>query len=238
MPSRAGLKAFQNGASVHSAGSPWVLLVDDDPLLLKSSRRALAERFEIKTAGTGQEALDLLKVLTPPSVVIVDQQMPGMQGIELLHRLRDLSPDTVRIMLTGQADLATAIQAVNLGQVFRFLTKPVELALLQQSVAEAVALYVQKREEAALIAAAMDQLAKVEPRAEALALSQLLKTRLTPRELEILRLIGQGGVAKDIGPQLGISHRTVDVHRSHILQKLGLHNSSSLVRVAIKAGLV
>lgn len=216
----------------------WILVVDDDPILLKSVSRALSDQATVETARSGQEALDLLRKEPAPAVAVVDQQMPGMTGIELLRRLKADFPGMVRIMLTGHADLPTAMDAVNEGQVFRFLTKPVALPDLQQVVAEALQVHQQRMEENRLMAQALAGQAQDGLDAEAQALQQLVAARLTPRELDVLRLVGQGRVSKEIGPELGISHRTVDVHRSHIMEKLGLHNATSLVRVALKAGLV
>lgn len=216
----------------------WVLFVDDDRILLKTVSRAFSGQVMVETAQSGQEALDLLRREPAPAVAVVDQQMPGMTGVELLRRLKTDFPDMVRIMLTGQADLPTAIDAVNEGQVFRFLTKPVALPDLQQVVAEALQVHQQRMEENRLMAQALAGQAQDGLDAEAQGLQQLVAARLTPRELDVLRLVGQGRVSKEIGPELGISHRTVDVHRSHIMEKLGLHNATSLVRVALKAGLV
>ena len=212
--------------------------MDDDPILLKSVSRAFFGQAMVETAQSGQEALDLLRREPAPAVAVVDQQMPGMTGVELLRKLKTDFPDMVRIMLTGQADLPTAMNAVNEGQVFRFLTKPVALPDLQQVVTEALQVHQQRMEENHLMAQALMGQSQDGSDAEAQALQQLVAARLTPRELDVLRLLGQGQTSKEIGPHLGISHRTVDVHRCHILEKLGLHNATSLVRVALKAGLI
>ena len=217
---------------------PIILFVDDDPLILRSMRRLFGDTHDIQTAQSGPEALALLAKGPQPAVAVVDQQMPGMSGIDVLRGLRQDYPDTVRIMLTGQADLPVAMDAVNRGQVFRFLTKPVDVPSLQQMVAESMEAFQQRNEENRLVAQAMALGRADGPGREASALQQLLEARLTTREMDVLRLIGQGRASKEIGPRLGISPRTVDVHRSHILEKLTLHNSTSLVRVAVKAGLV
>lgn len=215
-----------------------VLFVDDDPLILRSLHRLFLDRCEVLTASSGQEALELLKQSGPVQVAVVDHQMPGMSGVDLLRTLRQTHPDTMRIMLTGRADLPVAADAVNQGQVYRFLTKPVDMAELQQRVEEAMEAHHQRLEENRLMAQALALAWGGDPDREASALQKLLEARLTPREMDVLRLIGQGRASKEIGPRLGISPRTVDVHRSHILEKLTLHNSTSLVRVAVKAGLV
>lgn len=101
-----------------------VLLVDDEPRVLDGYRRNLRKRFEIVTATGPHAALELLQIDTDFSVVVSDLQMPGMDGIALLGKVRELDADITRIMLTGQADLNASIAAVNEGHVFRFLTKP------------------------------------------------------------------------------------------------------------------
>ena len=101
-----------------------VLLVDDDVNILAAYRRVLRGKLELSVADNGKEALNILKNAGPFAVIVSDYRMPEMDGIEILARARDLFPDTVRIMLTGQADMQAAIDAINQGNIFRFLTKP------------------------------------------------------------------------------------------------------------------
>ena len=101
-----------------------VLFVDDEPVLLQGYHRLLRKDYEISTAVGGGAALVLVQHEGPFGVVISDMRMPEMNGIEFLLKVRKAAPDTVRIMLTGNADLGTAIQAVNEGNIFRFLNKP------------------------------------------------------------------------------------------------------------------
>lgn len=104
---------------------PRIILVDDDSLLLRALRRILQDEFDIVTAESGEEAIKCLTDSGPFAVVIADFMMPGMDGIQFLDRWGFLAPDTTRVMLTGHANLDTAIDAVNRGKVFRFLTKPI-----------------------------------------------------------------------------------------------------------------
>ena len=115
-----------------------ILLVDDEPNVLQSMRRQLRKRFEITTAESGDEALVILKEKGPFAVIVSDMRMPGMNGVQLLSTVKDSFPDTVRMMLTGNADQETASEAVNAGQIFRFLTKPCSTAVLATSLALAV----------------------------------------------------------------------------------------------------
>lgn len=101
-----------------------VLLVDDDTVMLSVVRHQLDGRFDIVTAGGGTEALAAVESQGPFAAVVCDMRMPGMDGIEVLGKIREVAPDTVRIMLTGHADLQTAMDSINQGNIFRFLTKP------------------------------------------------------------------------------------------------------------------
>ncbi|MFD2234285.1 HD domain-containing phosphohydrolase [Phaeospirillum tilakii] len=104
---------------------PGVLLIDDDPHLLSALRRQLGDRFDITTACGGEEGVERVRAAASPfGVVLSDMRMPGIDGIETLRRIRDHAPDTVRMMLTGNADQQTAIDAINQGAIFRFYTKP------------------------------------------------------------------------------------------------------------------
>ena len=104
-----------------------VLFVDDEPNVLDSIRRQLRKSCEILTATSGAEALALLKDTGPVALVISDMRMPGMSGAELLAKIRDLYPDTVRMILSGQADLDSTIAAAKL------FSLPMSSALTSQS---------------------------------------------------------------------------------------------------------
>ncbi len=101
-----------------------VLFVDDEPNVLQAYSRSLRKLYQITTAASGDEALSLVNPEDPFAVIVSDMRMPGMDGVTLLSRMKETTPDTVRIMLTGNADQQTAIDAVNKGDIFRFLNKP------------------------------------------------------------------------------------------------------------------
>jgi two-component system, probable response regulator PhcQ len=118
---------------------PTVLLVDDDLEMLEMFGRILRrEPYHVELAAGARAAFRILAV-RPVSVVVSDEQMPGMAGTEFLARLQAEHPETVRIMLTGQASLSVAQRAINDGQVFRFLTKPIEARDLMRMIREGVA---------------------------------------------------------------------------------------------------
>ena len=101
-----------------------ILLVDDDANILSAFRRQLRKKFELKTAEGASAAMELLDSDGPFAVIVSDMQMPEITGLELLAHAREQFPDTVRIMLTGNADQRTAVDAANQGRIFRFLNKP------------------------------------------------------------------------------------------------------------------
>jgi response regulator RpfG family c-di-GMP phosphodiesterase len=115
-----------------------ILFVDDEPQLLQSIKRQLRKRFDITIAEGGEEALKALKEKGPFAVIVADMRMPGMDGVQLLERVKAGWPDTVRMMLTGNADQETAADAVNKGQVFRFLNKPCSTPILVPALALAM----------------------------------------------------------------------------------------------------
>lgn len=118
-----------------------ILFVDDDPNILDGFRRQLRQDFWVETALGAEEGLRVALEKGPFAVIVSDLQMPGMDGIEFLNQTRQLSPDSMRIMLTGNADLQTAIEAVNRGYIFRFLTKPCAPQTLKGALAAGVRQY-------------------------------------------------------------------------------------------------
>ncbi len=118
-----------------------VLFVDDDRSLLRTIERNLCFDLELSTADGGRDAIDKAETQGPFSVIVVDMQMPGMDGIQTINELRKRLPQAVFVMLTGNQDATTAIQAVNIGRVFRFLSKPCEMDEIKQAILDAQELY-------------------------------------------------------------------------------------------------
>ncbi|MEM8783358.1 MAG: response regulator [Planctomycetota bacterium] len=193
--------------------SPRVLLVDDDANLLAGLRRKLRKDFALTTAEGPEAALEILAnddtKARPFAVVVADMQMPGMTGVELLERIAPDHPDTVRVMLTGNADQGTAAAAVNRGSVFRFLTKPCDTATLIATLETAITQHRLITAEKQLLQQTLrgsvkllvDLLAVVDPEAHARAMS--LKSRMgklagplnmpRPWEAEIAALVSPLG---------------------------------------------
>jgi len=134
-------KTAMSKTAMSKTSKARVLFVDDEENVLNGVRRSLRGDFDVHTALSGAEALQLLEQGEPFGVIVSDCRMPGMDGIELLQRVSDVSPLSVRIMLTGNMDQETAVQAVNAGEVFKFLNKPCEADALRHVVGLAARQY-------------------------------------------------------------------------------------------------
>ena len=139
-----------------------ILLVDDESEILFSLRGLLRQEFELHTAASGAEALDILR-LHPIHVIMTDQRMPQMTGVELLRRAREDFPEAVRIVFTGYADIKAVIDAINEGQIFRYLTKPWDPDELCQALHEACASFDRAAERRRLLLDLREHLTRGQP---------------------------------------------------------------------------
>lgn len=132
-------------------GREKILIVDDDEKMLDAYRRHLKKSFDVDVAKDGDLAMTLVGRNGPFAVIISDFRMPGMDGIEFLSRVREAAADSVRMMLTGYADLDIVMEAVNEGYIFRFLTKPCKPEDLRAALEAGVRQYqlIQKERELA-----------------------------------------------------------------------------------------
>ena len=124
-----------------------VLFVDDDENLLKALRRSIRNTIDMRTATSAVEGLRMLDKSGPFSVVVVDNNMPRIDGVALLQKVKESFPDTIRVMFTGNSDQATAARAVNEGNVFCFLTKPCPTETLLEKIDEAHAAHLKILED-------------------------------------------------------------------------------------------
>ncbi len=118
-----------------------VLIVDDDPSVLDGLARVLRKRFILVCALGPEAGLAAIERQGPFAVVVADMRMPGMDGLTLLARIKDLAPATLRILLTGDADGAGAARAVERGDIFRCLGKPCPPTVVIEALQEAVTHY-------------------------------------------------------------------------------------------------
>lgn len=118
-----------------------ILLVDDDSNVLDGYRRSLSREFLLETAIGSDQALPLIENNGPYAVIVSDMRMPGMNGIQLLSAAKAASADTIRVILTGNADLETAMDAINEGSIFRFLIKPCDREVMAKTLTAALMQY-------------------------------------------------------------------------------------------------
>ncbi len=118
-----------------------ILLVDDEPAFLTGYKLILPETLEADTAVGGERGLAAIRDHGPYAVVVSDMRMPGINGVQFLAQVRQAAPDTVRIMLTGYSDVSAAMDAVNQGNIFRFLAKPCEQEVLSNAITSGLVQY-------------------------------------------------------------------------------------------------
>jgi len=209
---------------------PIRALIADDHALVRAGIRALVEKIDtvsvIAEAGEGREALQLIKELKP-DVVLLDVTMPGLSGLEVLAETRKLLPDVRVIILTVHDEAEYAMQALRAGAA-GFLPKSAAANELQ------LAIETVSRGETYV----SGEVSKKTLLEYSRGLIEHRLARLTPRQREILTLIAEGLNTKDIGRRLNISGKTVESHRAQLMERLNIHDVASLVRFAIKVGLI
>ena len=127
-----------------------VLVVDDEPDILSAFKFNYEDEFDIFTASSGAQGLELMKN-REPAVIVADQRMPSMSGTEFLERSMDVSPDAVRVILTGYTDIESLIEAINKSRIFRYITKPWEPEELRMTLRRAAELFHLTRENTRLV---------------------------------------------------------------------------------------
>ena len=199
-------------------GKRIVHVVDDDAAVRRALVRLLrSEGLEAVAYETAQAVLDAGPSLSS-GCILLDLHMPGMDGLELLARLGELGIELPVIVVTGHGDVPTAVRAMKAGAV-DFIEKPIDETQLF----------------AAIDAALAEKKFAVRERAVAGATERL--ALLSPRERQVLEAIAIGRPSKLIAYDLGISVRTVEVHRAHMLDRLGVRNMAEAIRIAVMATL-
>lgn len=192
---------------------PTVFIVDDDEAV-RNSLCLLLKSLKLAAVAYGSAA-EFLAAHNPelPGCAVLDVRMPGMSGLELQHELNRRGTILPVIFITGHGDVPMAVEAMRHG-AFEFLQKPFRDQELIDCIQRAVARDLQNR-------------AQLGEREQILA---RLKT-LTSREVEVLGLVTQGKANKVVAADLGISQRTVEVHRAHLMEKMGASSLAQLVRM-------
>jgi len=198
--------------------APVVHVVDDDAAVLDAIR-LLLRSVGLPSRGYAS-ATDFLESHQAgnPGCLVLDLRMPGMSGVELQDRLRELECDLPIVFVTAHGDVPTAVRAIKAGAV-DFIQKPFPDQKLLDKVHQALALDVRNR---AL-------------RAERLEIRRRIEG-LTPREREAMALVVAGLPNKRIARELGISERTVEVHRARVMEKMRVSSVPELVRLVLRAG--
>jgi len=195
-----------------------VLSVDDEPLVLEGLRRSVHREFVADLASGAEEGLAKLREDGPYPVVVSDMRMPGMDGAEFLAEVRTVSPDSIRVMLTGHSDMEIAVRAVNEGQIFRFLIKPVPPETFLATLRECVAQYHAARLEKGQLKIAIDALEQLDlGTLTALARAIDAKSAWTAGHSERVT-----NLALKMGHAMGLPAKSLELmHRGALLHDIG-----------------
>lgn len=209
----------QATASHHQAAAPIVYVIDDDDAM----RQGL--QFLLKTAGIivkGYATAEEFLAVCDPAMrgcILLDVRMPGMSGLELQEILKKRNITMPVILLTGHGSVPMAVKAMRSG-AFDFIEKPFEGTQLIDRVRSAIAIDSESRVD-------IDRTRQLEQRL----------SKLTPREREVMELVVQGLLNKQIAANLNISMKTVENHRAHVMEKLGAQSLADLVRMSVSLGI-
>ena len=209
-----------------------LIVLADDHLVVRQGIRALLEAVDgfrvVGETGDGLEVADLV-VEQRPDVLVVDLMMPGLNGLEIIRTVRKLSPETKILVLSMHADDSYVLMALKKG-ASGYVLKESSSTELVQAINE---VYQGRR--------------FLSPRVSDRVIDVFIHTldevtdpfdTLTPREREVLQLLAEGHTIKSIGERLSISPRTVETHRNHVFEKLGLRSQTDLVKFTLKRGII
>jgi len=198
--------------------NPTINIIDDDRLA-RESLKWLAEsaHLSVREFEYGQDFLDQFDDSTPGCVVL-DVRMPDINGMELYARLKETRASTPVIIVTGHADVAMAVRAMKAG-AYDFVEKPYNDALMLELLQNAIAYDHDKRESQVKVNNVRFRI-----------------NRLTPREHEVMGLVLRSRQNKVIASELGISIKTVELHRANLMAKMKVRSPTELVRLAMIAG--
>lgn len=198
-----------------------VYVVDDDDGLRQSVEMLLeaAGGYATKSFASGERFLDAVPKMEA-GCVLLDLNMPGLNGLDVLARLQEIDDRFETILLTGQGDIGVAVQAMKSGAI-DFIEKPYDNRMLLGALSNGFARIEDREREASAIQSARDGI-----------------DRLTPRERDVLLGLIDGKANKIIAYELDISPRTVEIYRANLMDKLGVRSVAEAVRIAFAAGLV
>ncbi len=196
---------------------PTVYIVDDDKAVRDSLRWLIeSTKLRVRTYDSAQAFLDDCDPAVP-GCLLLDVRMPGMTGLELQESLHARGIRLPVIIITGHGDVQMAVRAMRQGAM-DFIEKPFNDQVLLERVREAIEKDLEDRET----------------RQEVDVIRRRLE-RLTPREREVLSMVVDGKLSKQIAAELGLSEKTIEVHRGHIMSKMHADNVADLVRMTLTA---
>ena len=211
-----------------------VLLAEDHMVVREGMLKLLEVECDIEVIGeaaTGRQAVEMTEKLHP-AVIVMDIAMPHLNGLEATRQIRQVVPDAKVLILSAHSDDAYVETAMALGAA-GYLIKQTSAHCLSEAIREvrkgntffspAIATRYHKRHQASL-----DRKGRSMPKV----------TRLSSREVEVLQLVAEGDANKQIAAELGISIKTVEKHRDHLMRKLDIHDTAGLTRYAIAAGII
>ncbi len=197
---------------------PRVFIIDDDESVRRSLRRLIKSAgYDVETFESANEFLTF-DLYDGPCCLILDVRMPGLTGLDLQEELNNAYLDRPIIFITGHGDIPMSVKAMKAGAV-DFLPKPFEDQQLLETVHQAIEKHKVSRQERAA-------LARIEQRVAS----------LTPREYQVFALVITGLLNKQIAAELGVTEKTVKVHRARVMQKMEVVSLAELARLAERVG--
>jgi DNA-binding NarL/FixJ family response regulator len=204
---------------------PAVLLADDHAIIIEGLTKVLEPEFEIVAAvSDGRRLVEAARTLQADAIV-ADISMPRLTGIEAAREIRKTNPDTKIIVLTMHPEASYARAAFEAG-CSGFVLKQASASELRLALREVLA---GRRYVTPALAGQMDELTSARPSSAAQS--------LTPRQMEVLRLIAEGRSSREMAAALGVSVKAVQFHKAEIKRRLGVHSTAELTRYAIQHGL-
>jgi len=211
-----------------------VLLAEDHMVVREGLRKLLEAEGDIEVLGeaeTGRQAVNLTRKLRP-AVVVMDIGMPQLNGLEATRQILKVAPGTKVLILSAHSDDAYVEQVIELGAA-GYLIKQTSAHILSKAVREA-----QKGNTFFSPSILKHLKARVQNSPNCRGAFRKKGIRLTSREVEVLQLIAEGKANKQIAGELDISIKTVEKHRTHLMEKLNIHDTAGLTRYAIAAGII